>query len=473
MPTTATEGRTYIPGQHLWNLDCTLLHLTDGYYQALRAVRPSAARGIPWMQEGEYTRHPFTRVCPVRGECAVQAKGWPNEHEEDVLIYTEDHPSTIKTDERSQWGWINHRGEFEHFNAGVYIQADGKASALKLFAKWHEFIQPQYRDPKPGEGSKRVLAYAGAKWICKPPGPVRFPCVYRLTTLCFELSPYQMPMEAFRAQLKKEDGVTISLSGDHLRHFFQQSQHVPTTSIVIAAIWIREVHSSFPEPLSVQLTTKHHSDPTKYTSSWFIPEGPGCDHIVYPGNNKKKEMVWIASPTIETPEFNRWVGVSRSDMEKQMRDALRVSERRGGTSSSKYMEYHIQGPNPDCVHPTNYLQFLALTEWSPRILEEANNLSPEQPELFAKVEGAEGRGYTMIVAQEILDPLVKSKFEAEQDRGRYLLRFDTGISLHLKLKNRLSSYPSPTSTDTPPSPPATVTFHMKVGLKWDPWIGID
>lgn len=453
---TTAEDRgssTAAPGQHLLNLDGTLTHLTDGFYDALRALRPATARPKPWKLDGEPQRFPFTRVCPVRGLCGVQARGWPREHEEDVLVFTEDHPSTVKIEakteaDRAKWGWTNEDGKLEPFNSSTATNRSGQVEVV--FPRWLDAITPRGDFP-------------GVKWISKPPGITRFPCLYRYSVLCFELSPFRMPYDTFYTQTKKEEGLVLSLSGQALMSFFK-TQQVSTSSIIIAAIWIREVHTNFPEPLSVQLKSRHHTYPDDCTSAWMIPEGPYCDHVIYPmDHHQEDELVWVSSPTLETPEFNRWVNVSRTDLEKQMKEALKVSEKR----------YYIPGPPPVAIHASNHLQFLALSEWS-RILEEAKARNPEHPENLARIEGSDSEGYSFIVSQDILDPLYKEKFEGSMNRGNYLMRLDHGLTLHLKLKKPLSSSSS-SSLDISPSPASTlpVTFSIKVGLKWDAFLGSD
>lgn len=460
---TTTDTTPEEPLRHLRNLQGKIIQVTAGYDDEMRMGLPQWARGSLYPPDLTETkgRRPIATTALVRLEGAPVQQSWPDSHIDDVSLYIEDHPTTEKVEDREQWGYWHHNKQFL-FNAILGKNIDGGTKWLT--PEWHTFINPIY-DP-----ATRKKNYLGLKWICKSPSYTRFPSVYIHTTLCFNLTPYETPLKAIWDKL--ESCIQITIPAEHLRAYFGDVK-----SIMVDALWINEVHSTFREPLSVSLHSKnHYLQNVNGGLSWFNQQGPNsntslakptfCDHIVYPNtHHSEPQLVYTHPPCTDHAEFQRWMGASKQDLWQQMATAVDPTNR---------AFYKILGMSPGAIHPQTILQFLVITEWIPRIIDDAERLSPGEPQKLAYIEGREdlGKGIYMVVHTNILGPIATSKFEGEMDRSKYLMRVDQDLTLELRLKTQNTS-----ATDILASlsarPDERVSFAMKVGIKYDPWLGKD
>lgn len=481
---------------HLHNLRPSLVTMTSWYDPDMQkdAAPLFPLRGSPLpppqattksQSQGVISVHPSSY--PLRGVNAVVGWTWPDVHETDPEVYPEDHPLTVWTNDALQWKYTNpFDGVTYEFNSMLRYDANSD-KVVREFPVWNQFINREYSlSKKQADSSKWTTRSAGGKWICKPPSPIRVPSVYRHTDLCFELSPYMHSMKEFCDALRTHKVVTLTMPAAAVKTAFAQIDNVTHSSIVVNSIWVRETHSTFPEPLQVQLYSTPH---TKRVGKlpWMKQAGPNmrpsssqtpCDHVVYPDTHRyRDQLVYHAPPVTDTAEFQRWVCVNEQEMRLEMQRNQPGSH-----------VYRIPGPVGSQIQPKTMLEFVALTEWNPRIVTAAElqgGSSIENIHSYAHIEDKKDQGVEMVVAKSILDPIIESKFTGVMDRSLYLMRVDHDLTLDIRLKDQstdinqiikaMALFVNPSLKDGDPSfrPEDRFCFSIKIGVKWDEWLGKD
>jgi hypothetical protein len=398
---------------------------------------------------------------------------YPPLFEPDNRVYREDSPECIKTNDPTKWGYMDTETDpakpvFRQFNL---------VPGQKKVAPWFEHISVEYEQKKNKETGQMesTKVYDGSKWICKSPEPIRWPTAFRYTTLRFELTPhYYQSMDAFCDQLKAKGKIELTIPDQAMQQYFAADHNYTKKSIIVDRIWIIEQHSTFKEPLEVQMYSTHYKSGAEERHppvAWFQLSGPGrgaqsCPHVIYPDTHHLSPPlpVYQIPPTSELDEFNRWINVD----ERALR---RMKE---GCTHAGY-HYKVRGMASKEIHCENMLQYLVTTEWSPRInAEAAVETSIELQRHHAQIQkGEDGDPAYMVVNKTILDKLVDEKFTGNMDRGMYLMRVDQSITLEIRLKNHTGANTQFLNEVVAMHPGQHVSLSFAVVVCWDDFLGPD
>lgn len=397
---------------------------------------------------------------------------YPPIFEPDNRVYREDSPECVRTDDPTKWGYMDNETDpakpvFRQFNL---VPGEKKA------VPWYEHISPGYEQKKNKATGQMesTKVYDGCKWICKSPSPIRLPTAFRYTTLRFELTPhYYQTMQAFCDQLKPGK-IELTIPDHAMQQYFAADHNYTKKSIIVDRIWIVEQHSTFPEPLEVQMMSTHYksgAEERHLPVAWFQSSGPSrgtqsCPHVIYPETHHLFPPIPVYSipPTSELEEFNRWISVDERALRK-LKD--------GSTYGAHH--YKVRGMAAKEIHCENMLQYLVTTEWSPRInAEAATATSMDIQHHHAQIQkGEDGDPAYMVVHKTILDKLVDEKFTGNMDKSMYLLRVDQSITLEIRLKNHTGQNTQFLNEVVAMHPNQHVSLSFAVVVAWDTYEGPD
>lgn len=275
-------------------------------------------------------------------------------------------------------------------------------------------------------------------WRCGFPGRCRYPGTYTNFQMNFNLTESRMTMDKFLDMLDKGNGeIVLNLNQRIVSNTFDYTHDTAKTTgcIVPEYIFIDEVHSTLPDDFDIQLFTTPYIKDTEDVP-WFSSAGTSnsvikaankfqsvFNHVIYPGSNRNRTMVYQADAITKTPLFQRWLFVNPHAMQAEL----------SRWPCSPEGMCQIQCPGSSEIHFRDLMQYVALTE-APRMLlmayerkDDFPNSKPSQMVAFNKDKS------NIYVHKTLLDHVVSEKFTGPMNRNRHVMRVNEKIYLRLRL----------------------------------------
>ena len=197
------------------------------------------------------------------------------------------------------------------------------------------------------------------------------------------------------------------------------------------------------------------------------------NHMTTPGFKSEKSytLYYPDAEVLDSPEFQRYIHADLYKVESELNSCM--------TSDSRF--YLIEGPTPLQIHPQKLIQFIAMTEYCPRMLAEQfdeqmkNNPNEQHPLPLLDIIENTTKNPVICVSTTILNKIIAEKHTGRMDRNLHVMRIDQPLTLILQLKD----FKSPSADIIKRMRDKAnklkieyVKFYMTIQVSWDPWFGI-
>jgi hypothetical protein len=327
--------------------------------------------------------------------------------------------------------------------------------------------------------SWHALLNRGIPWSCKYPERIRNIDAIppQVSSLVFHLHDTVhsngsfWPIKFFIEQLIKNNYMLrIEFQPSQLSDTFQYQNNYNNKEdpelfkrcnkgVIVNQMLIETLNSQLLEYFDLQLYSHnfnlHHPNKAlqrKEPIPWFNPlgsnlsSGPSAgpqhmisNQVVVPGELKQPKSVYYPDTRVmDSPEFQRWIYSDMEGVKKELNTYLV----RDYNETGLYPYYKIPGLSSTEVHPTRLVQFLALTEFEPRIRARADQLNSSlpKPSYIAEIKvNTEGGVSHLLISTHIMDEIITEKHTGYMDKNQWVMRYDQPIWIELKLKDRYTN----------------------------------